>query len=95
MGPDEVTSHPSSTLNSRSSPGPLATHFSLSRITKQGVEPTLGVDGQPAGSLATAFDDQHIDAMGFDPSIAVSGIFSDPLTKGLLVGFEVEALFAL
>ncbi|KAH8085378.1 hypothetical protein HD553DRAFT_311146 [Filobasidium floriforme] len=94
MGPDEVLSHPSSTLNGRSSPSPLATHFSLSRITKQGVEPTMGADGQPAGSLATAFDDQHIDAVGFDPSIAVSGIFSDPLTKGLLVGFEVEALFA-
>jgi hypothetical protein len=82
-------------IHRRSSSDPPATHFSLSRIVERGAKSASAADGHTAESLATAFGGVRAPEFGSLPSSWRFGDIQDPLASGLLIEFEVEALFAL
>jgi hypothetical protein len=92
---DGKTLPAAASISHQSSPHPTATHFSLSRITEQAAAPESQVDVGPARSLATAFDGTQIEDIGSGLTGKTCSKFIDPIAKGLVVEFEVEALFTL
>lgn len=96
-GPSSPFRHQTPQLHQtrRSSSDPPATHFSLSRITEGSGKPTSAVDGHNSGSLATAFGGIRASKYQSLPATSRFGSIQDPLTAGLFLEFEVDALFAL